>query len=80
MGKSKIKLLGILAMVIISCAQKDSSELKVDMEGKTEAKKVLVIGIDGCRPDGITAANTPNLDALMANGTYSLDARNTGIT
>tara|TARA_R110002051_G_scaffold168439_1_gene239059 strand:- start:54 stop:1730 length:1677 start_codon:yes stop_codon:yes gene_type:complete len=42
--------------------------------------KVLIIGIDGCRPDGVTAANTPNLDQLMANGTYSLDARNTGIT
>lgn len=42
--------------------------------------KVLIIGIDGCRPDGITAANTPNLDALIADGTYSLDARNTGIT
>lgn len=37
--------------------------------------KVLIIGIDGCRPDGITTANTPNLDALMANATYSLDAR-----
>ena len=38
---------------------------------------VLVIGIDGCRPDALTAANTPNLDDLIANGTYSLDARNT---
>ncbi|HUH45990.1 MAG TPA: alkaline phosphatase family protein, partial [Arenibacter sp.] len=37
-------------------------------------------GIDGCMPTGITAANTPNLDALMAHGTYSLKARNTGTT
>lgn len=42
---------------------------------KEIVNKVLVIGIDGCRPDGITVANTPNLDALIANATYSLDAR-----
>ena len=77
----KIKLLtGIMALSIWSCSQNNSSELKQDLEGKPENKKVLIIGIDGCRPDAIKAANTPNLDALMANGTYSMDARNTGIT
>ncbi|MCM4170694.1 DUF4983 domain-containing protein [Arenibacter sp. TNZ] len=81
MGKSKIKLvIGILTISMMSCAQKDSSEIEHDIKKEASAKKVLIIGIDGCRPDGITAANTPNLDALMANGTYSLDARNTGIT
>ncbi len=44
-------------------------------EPKKIKNKVLIIGIDGCRPDGITASNTPNLDGLMANATYSLDAR-----
>lgn len=34
-------------------------------------RKVLFIGIDGCRFDAIEAANTPNLDALMADGCYS---------
>ncbi|MCH8274911.1 MAG: alkaline phosphatase family protein [Armatimonadetes bacterium] len=33
--------------------------------------KVLVIGIDGLRPDAMRAANTPNLNALIANGAYS---------
>lgn len=37
--------------------------------------KVLIIGIDGCRPDALVAANTPNIDALIANGTYSLVAQ-----
>jgi hypothetical protein len=45
-----------------------------------QTNKVLLIGIDGCRPAAMVAANTPNLDALMANGTFSLDALNTGIT
>jgi hypothetical protein len=31
--------------------------------------KVLIIGVDGCRPDALTAAMTPNLDALIQAGT-----------
>lgn len=37
--------------------------------------KVLIIGIDGCRPDGLLAANTPNLDELWKNGAYSFSAK-----
>lgn len=37
--------------------------------------KVLIIGIDGCRPDALLAANTPNLDALWKKGAYSFKAR-----
>ena len=33
--------------------------------------RLLVIGIDGCRPDAIAAAKTPNLDALIKAGAYS---------
>jgi predicted AlkP superfamily pyrophosphatase or phosphodiesterase len=35
-----------------------------------DTRHVLVIGIDGCRPDALAIADTPNLDALIANGTY----------
>lgn len=34
-------------------------------------KRVLLIGIDGCRSDALQAANTPNLDKLIANSRYS---------
>jgi hypothetical protein len=34
-------------------------------------RKVLFIGIDGCRFDAIEAAQTPNLDRLMAKGCYA---------
>ena len=34
-------------------------------------KKVLIIGIDGCRPDCLEAAQTPNMDALIKNGAYT---------
>ena len=43
-------------------------------------KKVLIIGIDGCRPDALQIANTPNLDNLISNGIYSPDALNDDIT
>jgi predicted AlkP superfamily pyrophosphatase or phosphodiesterase len=33
-------------------------------------KKVLIIGIDGLRPDAMLVAKTPNLDKLAANGTF----------
>ncbi len=36
-------------------------------------KRVLLLGIDGCRPDALMKANTPNIDKLMADGKYSLN-------
>lgn len=36
-----------------------------------KSKHVLLLGIDGCRFDALTKAKTPNLDKLMANGSYS---------
>ncbi|MDG1832273.1 MAG: alkaline phosphatase family protein [Verrucomicrobiota bacterium] len=36
---------------------------------------VLVIGIDGLRPDAMQKANTPNIDALIQNGTVSFQCQ-----
>ncbi|TWT95748.1 alkaline phosphatase family protein [Neorhodopirellula pilleata] len=33
--------------------------------------RLLVIGIDGCRPDALAAASTPNLDALIHAGAFT---------
>ncbi|QTE22829.1 alkaline phosphatase family protein [Polaribacter cellanae] len=52
-----------------------SSQEKESLPTNKIVNKVLIIGIDGCRPDAMMEAKTPNLDALMENGTYSLDAR-----
>lgn len=35
-----------------------------------DSRRVLVIGIDGCRPDAVEAAETPNIDALAKDGTW----------
>ena len=45
-----------------------------------QTKKVLIIGIDGCRPDALVQANTPNIDALLNNSIYSFHALNDDIT
>jgi predicted AlkP superfamily pyrophosphatase or phosphodiesterase len=44
------------------------------------APKVLIIGIDGVRPDVLAAVETPHLDSLIARGTFSDRARTGRIT
>ena len=39
--------------------------------------KVLLIGIDGVRPDVLAEVPTPNIDALAAGGWYTAEARTT---
>ena len=36
-----------------------------------QARKVLFIGIDGCRWDAVVAANAPSIDNLLTNSIYS---------
>ena len=52
-------LLSTTATLLVACA-----ELSKD-------KKVLVIGIDGVRPDVLAEVSTPNIDRLIAAGAYS---------
>lgn len=40
-----------------------------------KVNKVLIIGIDGCRPDALQKAHTKNMDQLWQNGAYSFEAR-----
>ncbi len=37
--------------------------------------KVLILGIDGCRPDVLLKAKTPSLDRLWQNGAYTFNAK-----
>ncbi len=43
-------------------------------------RKVLIIGVDGMRPDAMLAANCPNFDALIATGAFSPVAQAEDIT
>lgn len=42
--------------------------------------KVLIIGIDGCRPDALLAAETTNTDELWKDGAYTFKARTDDIS
>lgn len=44
------------------------------------AKKLLYIGIDGCRPDALRAAMTPHLDRLIARGVLAEKAQTGRVT
>jgi hypothetical protein len=43
-------------------------------------KKVLVIGIDGCRPDALLAAKAPHHHGLIKNGAFSDKAQTSDMT
>ena len=43
--------------------------------GAKAQNKVLIIGIDGTRPDALLVAKTPHLDNLWQNGSYSFNAQ-----
>ncbi len=38
-------------------------------------RHVIVIGVDGMSPDGVIKAATPNMHAMMANGSYSFTCK-----
>jgi hypothetical protein len=37
--------------------------------------KIILVVFDGCRPDGLAEAHTPNVDALWQSGAYSWTAQ-----
>ncbi|MFO0968359.1 MAG: alkaline phosphatase family protein [Gemmataceae bacterium] len=39
-----------------------------------ERRRVLIIGIDGCRPDALLKAKAPHLHGLIKNGAFSAEA------
>ena len=42
---------------------------------RTQTNKVLVIGLDGIRPDVLAEVSTPNIDALIAEGFFVADVQ-----
>jgi predicted AlkP superfamily pyrophosphatase or phosphodiesterase len=62
-------VLGLLPLLVPACAP------GAPAEGPERTPKVLVIGIDGVRPDVLAEVETPHLDALAAEGVLVEDAR-----
>jgi hypothetical protein len=60
------RLTVLATLVLAACSSESSSTSKTS--------HVLVFGIDGVRPDALEVAETPVLDALVAEGTVTYDA------
>ena len=62
-------------LLLVTCDSSDETPMGSQPTPPTnKVKRVLVIGIDGVRPDALKEANTPNLDALISNGTVTYNA------
>ena len=66
----------VLVLASLLCASCGGGHL-LGGNGPRGAPKVLVIGIDGVRPDVLAEVATPNIDALAAAGWYTAQARTT---
>jgi predicted AlkP superfamily pyrophosphatase or phosphodiesterase len=44
------------------------------MQNSSDYGAILIV-LDGCRPDGIQQANTPNIDTLIERGAYTFNAQ-----
>jgi predicted AlkP superfamily pyrophosphatase or phosphodiesterase len=62
----------ILALLFCGCDRSASSPSK--------APRVLIISVDGFRPDLLLSNNTPNMRLMMKNGSYTMWARTTEIS
>jgi len=54
---------------------RNQKEEELILDQEQSINKVLIIGIDGCRPDALLAAQTPNMDKLWKDGAYTFKAR-----
>ena len=71
-GRTAAAILGIVAVAaaLIFCTSPTAATAQT-------TPKVLLIGIDGVRPDVLAEVPTPNMDALAASGWYTAEARTT---
>ncbi len=67
-------LLSILVLLLGSAA------LAQTTRPVPEAERMVIISIDGCRPDVLLRANCPSVRSLMAGGSFTLWARTTAVS
>lgn len=68
-----LRLLSLATLIALAGCQASGPET-------APRPKVLMIGIDGCRPDAMLAADTPGLDGLIEAGALSVDAQTCAVT
>ncbi|MFT5142674.1 MAG: putative AlkP superfamily pyrophosphatase or phosphodiesterase [Rhodothermales bacterium] len=68
-GLTTVVVVSIIAFMYVMLAEDEPAVTQVT------SPKVLLIGLDGVRVDRLMAVNTPSIDALAANGTFSTVAQ-----
>ncbi|MCI0459415.1 MAG: alkaline phosphatase family protein [Gemmataceae bacterium] len=61
-----------LALTLLLWAPSRATQVPAE---QTRARKVLIVGIDGCRPDALKAAKAPHLHGLIREGAFSDQAQ-----
>ena len=70
LARSPFAAVVVLPLATVSCGRPAPEESAAPLR-----PKVLVIGIDGVRPDVLAEVPTPNIDALAAAGSFTAAAR-----
>jgi len=63
----------VLLTALLGCG---SSQESAPQPEERSTPKVLLIGVDGVRPDVMAQVSTPNIDALAAEGSFTSTAQN----
>jgi hypothetical protein len=61
----------LIAPILLACFGAQLGAAQADPAPAAIDRKVLIIGVDGMRPDAMTAANAPTFDSLIASGAVS---------
>ena len=67
-------LFSALSLTIPTCYPISHGPSYSEQNFKIKNKKVILIGIDGLRPDALKKSKTPALDYLVTNGAYSFNS------
>lgn len=74
LGRGPALVLG-LAALLPACGSDDEPPPPIPIEERTP--KVLLVGIDGVRPDVMAEVPTPNIDGLAVGGSFTVRTRTT---
>src|SRR5262245_49401886 len=76
-----MRILSVLTAVLIACVCAcGRAEAPPLPTGPGHAQRVMIVSIDGGRPDVVLRAKAPNIRALMKDGSFSFWARTTEVS
>lgn len=68
-------LMASITLLGLTCWLQPVSAENHGVDARKKAKRVVLISLDGITVDGLSQANTPNIDALLTQGVLSVETR-----